>query len=65
MTTVQTFLTQLGGAANVARELGIPYTTVVSWRDRNSIPEWRMPAIAGLAIKSGVDVPATFASVAA
>lgn len=63
--TVHQFLQELGGAPTIARELGVPYTTVVTWRQRNSIPHWRMPALAALAISKGKAVPAEIGAQAA
>jgi hypothetical protein len=63
--TVQTFLTDLGGTAKVARELGIPLTTVATWAHRNKVPQWRLASLAALAVAKGVEVPAHFRELAA
>lgn len=49
MRTANDIIQDLGGPANVSRETGIPYTTVLGWRDSNFIPEWRRPAVLELA----------------
>ena len=58
--TVKDFLKQLGGAAGVARDLGIPYTTVAQWQQSNRVPNWRMSKVADLALTKGIAVPASF-----
>jgi hypothetical protein len=63
--TVYAFIKQLGGATQVARELGVPMTTVATWGQRNSIPQWRIGAVAELAVRRGVQVPVRFAELAA
>ncbi len=63
--TVHQFLKELGGAAQVARDLGIPYTTVACWQQRNNVPHWRMADLTALAFRKGVPVPARFAEKAA
>lgn len=35
----------LGGSASAARKLGVPITTVDSWKRKDSIPAWRLPAV--------------------
>lgn len=54
---IQTFIDELGGATHIARELGVPMTTVATWKQRGKIPQWRIPALVGLAIKQGKSVP--------
>lgn len=47
----------LGGAAEVSRDLGIPYTTVAQWQQSGRIPRWRIPAVVDLALKKQQQVP--------
>lgn len=56
MRTAGDILNDLGGAAEVARETGIPYTTVLGWRDANFIPEWRRDALLSLAEQRSVEL---------
>ena len=58
MMTVEQFLESLGGPTKVSQKLGVPFTTVWSWRERNSIPQWRMAKVAELAHSEGKPVPA-------
>ena len=44
MTAIQIIQT-LGGVTKAARQLDIPITTVDTWRRKNAIPKWRMPAV--------------------
>ena len=54
----KTIIEQLGGAVNVASALGLPNTTVYSWKQRNSIPAWRKRDVAKLAKRKGVSMVA-------
>jgi len=45
MTAIQIIET-LGGSRKAADRLDIPFTTVDTWKRKNRIPGWRMPAIA-------------------
>jgi hypothetical protein len=47
-------IANLGGVSAVSRQLGIPKTTIYSWRERDLIPEWRQPALLRLALEKGV-----------
>lgn len=47
--TVDQILETLGGFSNVAKETGIPLTTVHSWKRVGFIPEWRRPALLAMA----------------
>lgn len=49
MHTVSDILDRLGGYAVVAEAAGIPATTVHSWQRKNFVPEWRRPALLGIA----------------
>jgi hypothetical protein len=55
----ENFIQELGGAAKVARALGVPLTTVDSWKRRNKIPAWRIARLAELAIGAGKALPDT------
>ncbi len=44
MTAIQ-MIEQLGGPAKAARKLDIPFTTVDTWKRKNAIPVWRLPAV--------------------
>lgn len=57
---VQDFLDELGGLRSVSDKLGLPLTTVQSWAQRNAVPEWRIPALAGLAAKEQKPYPTDF-----
>lgn len=35
----------LGGIRPAAKALGIPHTTVASWKKKGKIPSWRWPQI--------------------
>lgn len=45
MQTASDIIQSFGGAANLARETGIPLTTIIGWRDANFIPEWRQSTL--------------------
>lgn len=36
---------ELGGTTKTARALGVPVTTVDSWRARGAVPSWRVDAL--------------------
>jgi hypothetical protein len=38
----------------VARDLGLPFTTVSSWGLKNSIPTWRQSALLRLAVEKSI-----------
>lgn len=40
---------RLGGDSELARSLGVPLTTVNSWKRANFFPEWRQPKLLELA----------------
>jgi hypothetical protein len=52
--TAAEIIANLGGVSAVARQLGIPKTTIYSWRERDLIPEWRQPALLRLALEKSV-----------
>lgn len=45
---------KFGKIAELARELGVPMTTVSSWGRANYIPAWRQPKLLELAAERGV-----------
>jgi hypothetical protein len=45
---------RLGGVMQVARDLGLTFTTVSSWGRSNSIPVWRQPALLTLAVEKSI-----------
>ena len=57
MQTVKSFIDDLGGTVKVAGSLGIPVSTVSGWNLSNSIPRWRVSALADLANEEGVTFP--------
>lgn len=48
--TASEIIQQLGGVMQVARDLGVSFTTVSSWGRCNQIPEWRQPKLLELAM---------------
>ena len=48
--TAADIIKRLGGVSSVAREIGVPLTTVSSWGRWNQIPQWRQPKLLELAI---------------
>lgn len=44
---------KFGTIADLAKELGVPMTTVSSWGRANYIPDWRQPKLLELAAKRG------------
>lgn len=65
MQTVKQFIDSIGGTSAVAETLGLPISTVSGWNISNSIPNWRIGAVAALAAKEGKPFPASFADKAA
>lgn len=65
MQTVKEFIDSIGGTKAVAEALGLPVSTVSGWNINNSIPNWRVAAVAALAAKEGKSFPASFAEKAA
>ncbi|WP_375178208.1 carph-isopro domain-containing protein [Sphingobium yanoikuyae] len=53
MQTASDIINSLGGPAKLARDSRTPLTTIIGWRDRNFIPEWRRPPLMALAKKAG------------
>ena len=46
--SVEEIVRKHGSASALARKLGVPMTTVASWRQKNRIPRWRLEAIRSL-----------------
>jgi hypothetical protein len=68
--TAKEIVDRLGGVTAVAKELGVPLTTVSSWGRFNSIPLWRQSKLLELASATNVtlstaDFPAPDERVAA
>jgi hypothetical protein len=68
--TALDIIKSLGGVMQVARDLGLPFTTVSSWGRSNHIPEWRQPKLLELAVTKSIalstdDFPAPKTRVAA
>lgn len=55
MASISKFIEDCGGAAEVAKARGKPYSTVASWKDRNSIPIDEWPGLLELAHQRGID----------
>lgn len=51
--TADAIICKFGSAAGLARALGVPMTTVASWRQKNVIPHWRRDALKELAGQHG------------
>lgn len=52
--TAKEIVDRLGGVTAVAKELGVPLTTVSSWGRFNQIPPWRQPKLLELANATNV-----------
>ena len=48
----ETIIARLGGTSVVALALGIPISTVSSWKRAGRIPAWRRPALDALAARA-------------
>lgn len=57
MENISKFIVDLGGTVAVADALGVPPSTVSSWKTSNSIPHWRMEKLTELAREKRVKVP--------
>lgn len=57
--TALAIIQRLGGVMQVARDLGIHFTTVSSWGRSNSIPAWRQTALLTLAIEKNIPLSTT------
>lgn len=65
MQTVKHFIDALGGTVKVAEALGLPVSTVSGWNIKNSVPNWREPALRKLAKARKIDFPEAFGERAA
>lgn len=54
MATISGFIEECGGAAEVAKARGKPYSTVASWKARNAIPVDEWPGLLELAQQRGI-----------
>lgn len=54
--TASDIIEKFGTIAAFARDLGVPMTTVASWKQSNYIPAWRQPRILSLAATSGIEL---------
>ena len=57
MSTAADIIEALGGTFAVARALNIAPTTVSSWKQSGSIPQWRMDGVMALAKSKGLEIP--------
>ncbi len=46
-----------GGTTDASAALGVPYTTVDTWRRKGKIPGWRWPQIRAVAQENNIDLP--------
>lgn len=54
--TASEIIDKFGTIVGLARDLGVPMTTVSSWGRFNYIPAWRQPKILELAAARGIDL---------
>lgn len=59
MRTVIQIIEMLDGPASIARDTGIPLTTVDSWKRNGFVPEWRRAPLVDLAKRRGVSLSLT------
>lgn len=52
-------IARFGSIADLARELGVPMTTVSSWGLSNQIPTWRQSKLLELAAQRGIPLATT------
>jgi hypothetical protein len=55
MTSAQ-IIDRFGGTSALARMMGLPVSTVDSWRRWNAIPDWRKDTLLQLALSEGVQL---------
>ncbi len=55
---VDQVITKLGGAAEVARLIDVPYQTVAAWKRRGTIPSRHQRALLLAARERGLDITA-------
>jgi len=53
MLTVIQIIEMLDGPASIARDTGIPLTTIDSWKRNGFVPEWRRAPLVDLAERRG------------
>jgi hypothetical protein len=56
MNNIPNIIQCLGGATALAEQLGIPMTTVASWKQRQSIPVEHWPRLLEIATSQGIDL---------
>lgn len=57
--SVSDIIARFGTASSLAREMGVPMTTVASWKQKNQIPAWRQPKLLELAAARGIPLSTT------
>ena len=57
--TVSDIIELLGGVKAVSEDTGWPYTTVDSWRDAGSVPDWRRAKLLEMALVNDKPLRAT------
>lgn len=57
--TASDIIDRFGTIADLARDLGIPMTTVSSWGRANYIPAWRQPKLLEIAALRGITLATT------
>jgi hypothetical protein len=57
--TASDIIARFGTIADLARDLGVPMTTVSSWGRANYIPDWRQPKLLELAACRGISLSTT------
>lgn len=53
---ISKLIDKFGGVNPMARKIGIPPTTIQSWKNKNSIPKWRFNSILLAAQKYEIDL---------
>ena len=54
--TASEIIERFGTIADLARDLGVPMTTVSSWGRANQIPPWRQPKLLELAAQRDISL---------
>lgn len=54
--TASQIIAKFGTIADLARDIGVPMTTVSSWGRFNYIPSWRQPKLLEIAAARAVDL---------
>lgn len=55
---IKEIITAFGGLAEMSRKIGIPKTTIQSWKTKDKIPVWRIYSIKRAARKHKIDLSA-------